>query len=97
MYIPRCLWLPYLTHSVNQLVFGLLEVILGLVTVTVRGGIWSIVVDIVTLVADLLIAVLALVDGVLIGLIAILVGLIGDIVSFIVGLDIDVVINILVL
>ena len=86
-----------MTHSVNQLVFGLLEVILGLVTVTVRGGIWSLVVDIVTLVADLLIAVLALVDGVLIGLISILVGLVGDIVSFIRDLGIDVVLKVLIL
>ena len=97
MYIPRRLWLPYLTHSVNQLVFGLLEVVLGLVTVTVRGGIWSLVVDIVTLVADLLIAVLALVDGGWIGLISILVGLVGDIVSFIRDLGIDIVLNVLIL
>ena len=95
MSIFRSLSLSWLTHSAVQVVFGLLAAILDVVTVTVKAGIWSLVVDIVTLVASLLTCILGLVNGVLSGLISVLVGLIGDIIPCIRSLNITVIIKVL--
>ena len=94
MFTFRGFLLSWLICSVNQVVFGILAVVLD-VTVTVKGGIWSLVVDIVTLVASLLTCVLGLVSSVLSGLISVLVGLIGDIIPCIRTLNIQVLIKVL--
>jgi len=81
--------------SVLHVVFLLIQCVLGLVAVTVKGEILPLVIDIVCSIGDLLTAVLDLVGDLLPGIIAALRLLIGDIVDCILSLGVEVVIKIL--
>lgn len=79
----------------NQVVFLLLDCLLGLVCATVKEGILPLVIEIVCLVGELVEAVLCLVASLLTGVIVALGPLIVDIVHIIINLNVKSVIDIL--